>query len=127
MRKGMALAWAAGLLWLLSAGPVAAQVAVTNCVSSGDPKVMPCNGTINSDLALPPGAYSVDIITQDSAGNRSAPVTVGTFVIKPQDAVAPTVKRAILVPLGANMWQTVFDCEDDVKCDGAEVTVKPIP
>jgi len=120
--------WLGGCaLVLLLTGWAEAQVAVTKCVATVDPKVMLCDGIVNSDLSLPPGSYAVNAVTQDSAGNRSLPVTVGTVVIKGPDAVLPVVEEAVLVPVAEGMWKAVFTCRDDVKCDGAEVTVTPAP
>ena len=126
--------WLGGLaLVLLIVTGADAQVAITKC--SGvlgpdgkiDPKREQCESIINSDRSLAPGAYTLTVISQDGAGNRSVPVVAGQVTILTPDATAPVVEDVVLEYITDRAWRVVYTCRDDVKCDGAEVTVTPAP
>ena len=129
MRKGMALAWAAaGLLWLLSAGSADAQVAVTKCVKSMDSPTAYCNSEINSDLALPPGDYQVQVRVFDRNGNPSTQVLVdGTANVIGVDTTPPIITKSRLTRVGHNVFRVDVECTDNEHCSDAEITVTPKP
>lgn len=97
------------------------------CIATSDKRLMQCEGYINNDLALGPGAWKIELRANDQAGNPADVVGAGTVVIPTPDTEKPVIGNVQLIGVSPTMWRVIFTCTDNVECSGGSISVTKQP